>query len=253
MRLTHLLLGVLPLIAILGCGPKAPEAQAVASVPKLQELKIEDIEPGEGPAAEKGDKLYVLYTGTLANGTEFDSNAKGDKPPFALTLGAGQVIQGWDQGLEGVKKGTKRKISIPAKLGYGDQQAGTIPPNSDLYFDVQILEVLKPEDFGAIDVDNVVAGDGPAVRKGDTVVIKYKSMHLNGQVIDNSDDHGGSVTFKVGADEASDVIDLSVEGMKKGGKRKVTVMPGGARPAAMGADITPDTILVYEIELIEIK
>ena len=107
------------------------------------ELKIEDIVVGEGKEAVSGKLMVVHYTGTLLNGTKFDSSL--DKgTPFQFTLGAGQVIQGWDQGIAGMKVGGKRKLAIPSNLAYGEAGIpGTIPPNATLLFDVELLDVLE--------------------------------------------------------------------------------------------------------------
>lgn len=108
------------------------------SSPSAQ-LKIEDENVGTGTTAQTGDTVTVNYTGTLTNGKEFDST-KGKKP-FSFTLGAGQVIKGWDQGIVGMKVGGKRKLTIPPDLGYGSQAVGSIPSNSTLIFDVELLDV----------------------------------------------------------------------------------------------------------------
>ena len=102
-------------------------------------LQVQDISQGSGPVAKAGDQLAVTYTGTLTNGTVFDSNV--GKDPFTLTLGAGQVISGWDQGLVGMKAGGERKLTIPPSLGYGAQANGSIPANSTLIFDVKLVSI----------------------------------------------------------------------------------------------------------------
>ncbi len=85
----------------------------------------------------------MQYTGTLTNGTEFDSSRKAGKP-FEFTLGRGEVIKGWDQGVAGMKVGGKRKLTIPASLGYGARGAGgVIPPYATLLFDVELVEIEK--------------------------------------------------------------------------------------------------------------
>jgi peptidylprolyl isomerase len=105
------------------------------------QVKIEDIQVGTGAAAVPGATLTVNYTGTLADGTVFDSSYSRNEP-FTLQLGAGQVIPGWEQGLEGMKVGGKRKLTIPPSLGYGAQGAGNvIPPNATLIFEVELLDV----------------------------------------------------------------------------------------------------------------
>ena len=105
------------------------------------ELKIEDIKIGEGNEAQNGKTLSVHYTGTLENGTKFDSSLDRGAP-FSFVLGAGQVIKGWDQGFLGMRIGGKRKLTIPPYLGYGAAGAGgKIPPNATLIFEVELLGV----------------------------------------------------------------------------------------------------------------
>lgn len=104
------------------------------------ELKTEDTVVGTGEEAVEGKQVTVHYTGTLTNGSKFDSS-KDRGTPFTFTLGAGEVIQGWDQGVKGMKVGGTRKLTIPAELGYGARAIGTIPANSTLLFDVELLKV----------------------------------------------------------------------------------------------------------------
>lgn len=103
------------------------------------ELVIEDIRVGTGAEATAGQKVSVHYVGTLTDGKKFDSSRDRGKP-FEFGLGAGQVIQGWDQGVAGMKIGGLRKLTIPAHLGYGARGAGgVIPPNATLVFEVELL------------------------------------------------------------------------------------------------------------------
>jgi len=103
-------------------------------------LKIQDIKVGEGKEAKAGDTVTVNYLGTLENGTKFDSSYDRNQP-FTTQIGVGTVIKGWDEGIPGMKIGGKRKLIIPAELGYGAQSAGTIPPNSVLVFEVELLGI----------------------------------------------------------------------------------------------------------------
>lgn len=124
-------------IFIISCGSNEGNMQ------KLENgLLIEDIVVGDGNEAKDHNKVVVNYTGTLENGSVFDSSLKPGRDPFTFTLGVGSVIKGWDQGVKGMKVGGKRKLVIPPELGYGNKGAGNvIPPNTTLYFEVELLEV----------------------------------------------------------------------------------------------------------------
>jgi FK506-binding nuclear protein len=102
-------------------------------------LIIEDFKVGDGPVAKKGKRLGMRYIGKLMNGKQFDANTSG--APFNFRLGAGEVIKGWDQGLEGMKVGGERKLTIPAKLAYGSQKIQGIPAGSTLNFEVKLVSV----------------------------------------------------------------------------------------------------------------
>jgi FKBP-type peptidyl-prolyl cis-trans isomerase len=105
------------------------------------QLKQEDLVVGTGAEAKKGQTVSVHYTGWLTDGKKFDSS-KDHGRPFSFALGRGQVIQGWDDGVAGMKVGGKRKLTVPPELGYGAQGfPGAIPPNSTLVFEVELLGV----------------------------------------------------------------------------------------------------------------
>jgi len=104
-------------------------------------LQYVDEKVGDGKTPEKGKRVTVHYTGTLTDGKKFDSSRDRGQP-FKFVIGVGQVIAGWDEGVMSMKVGCKRKLMIPAKLGYGARGAGgVIPPNADLVFDVELLGV----------------------------------------------------------------------------------------------------------------
>ncbi|MBF0266272.1 MAG: FKBP-type peptidyl-prolyl cis-trans isomerase [Gammaproteobacteria bacterium] len=104
-------------------------------------LNIDILVEGSGTVAEKGLTVDVHYTGWLEDGTKFDSSVDRNQP-FSFVLGAGHVIRGWDEGVNGMQIGEKRKLTIPSDLGYGAQGAGgVIPPNATLIFDVELLAV----------------------------------------------------------------------------------------------------------------
>jgi FKBP-type peptidyl-prolyl cis-trans isomerase len=122
-----------------------PDAELIFEVEllKIIPLKIEDKAEGAGEPAKAGDMVEVHYTGTLSDGTVFDTSRKRDEP-IRFMLGVGKVIPGWDKGLLGMKPGGKRKLTIPAELAYGARgRPPVIPPNAELTFEVELMRVLR--------------------------------------------------------------------------------------------------------------
>lgn len=115
--------------------------EASGGIGQVTQLVVQDEVVGTGAEAKVGNKLAVHYTGKLQDGTVFDTSI--GKTPITFTLGAGDVIQGWEQGLQGMKVGGKRLLIIPAALGYGAQSNGPIPPNSPLIFEVELVGVTE--------------------------------------------------------------------------------------------------------------
>ncbi len=104
-------------------------------------LEIEELKVGIGQEAVAGRSVSVHYTGWLTDGTKFDSSVDRGSP-FQFPLGAGRVIRGWDEGVQGMRVGGKRKLTIPSEMGYGERGAGgIIPPNATLVFEVELLGV----------------------------------------------------------------------------------------------------------------
>lgn len=135
--------------AVFLCGLIFITSTAEAKIVKTDSgLQYEDTMVGNGAEAVKGAVVFVHYTGYLdagqnKKGKKFDSSLDRGKP-FTFNLGTGQVIKGWDEGVAGMKVGGKRTLMIPAKLGYGERGAGAvIPPNANLIFDVELLDVKK--------------------------------------------------------------------------------------------------------------
>lgn len=133
----YLLLLVLVFPAALAADPWSPTKAKPIRTPSG--LRYYELKKGSGTVAKTGDSVKVHYTGWLPNGTKFDSSVGRD--PIEFRLGAGHVIKGWDQGITGMRVGGKRQLHIPAALAYGAAgQGGVIPPNSELIFDVALLE-----------------------------------------------------------------------------------------------------------------
>ncbi len=137
-----------PLFILLALGPgchrKAGSAASGESKKSAQSggLQVEEVKPGEGAIATRGKTVSVHYTGRLTDGTKFDSSLDRGQP-IDFPLGAGVVIKGWDMGIEGMKVGGKRKLTIPPDLAYGARgtPGGPIPPNATLVFDVELVGV----------------------------------------------------------------------------------------------------------------
>ena len=106
----------------------------------FEELQIETLEEGSGKEIEVGDEISANYIGTLKDGTQFD-NSYDRGEPFTFVLGIGQVIDGWDQGLVGMKVGEKRRLEIPSYLGYGEYGSGIIPGGAGLIFEVELVSI----------------------------------------------------------------------------------------------------------------
>lgn len=247
---------------------KKPDAAQTAAQPQgkidanadlvggVKTLKIQDLRPGTGAVAKDGDNLSMNYKGMLLNGKIFDQSY--GRGPFDFKLGAGQVIQGWDQGIKGMKVGGKRKLTIPAALGYGDKGAGAdIPPGATLVFEVELLKAEKPVDLAGgvtkLKIEDIRPGTGAVAVNGSKLTMDYKGMLLNGKVFDQS--YGRSpFEFTLGGGQVIKGWDLGIKGMKVGGKRKLTIPASlGYGDTGAGADIPPGATLVFEVELRDVK
>jgi FKBP-type peptidyl-prolyl cis-trans isomerase FkpA len=152
--LSALSLVALSLVTVAGCS-KSPEepahtfkpAEGTPLPPGPTTLEKEDLTVGTGPAAKVGDTVHVQYTGTLTNGKKFDSSYDHGGEPFKVTVGAGEVIKGWDQGLEGMRVGGKRRLRIPSDLGYGASGSPPdIPGNAGLIFEIELVSIGGAEE-----------------------------------------------------------------------------------------------------------
>lgn len=116
-------------------------ASSPTPAPASGRLESTDLVVGTGAEAKENSTITVKYKGTLTDGTEFDSTDKHGGEPATFTLAKGQLIDGWVQGIPGMKVGGKRKLVIPPSLGYGNQPMGSIPANSTLVFEIELLDV----------------------------------------------------------------------------------------------------------------
>ncbi len=222
-------------------------------------------EAGTGDIPEKGDILVVHYTGTLEDGSKFDSSRDRDKP-FEFPLGMGRVIRGWDEGFSSMRVGDKRRLIIPPELGYGSRDMGRIPPNSTLIFDVELLEIKKPfvdHDFelpgeeirtesGLLMIEHV-KGEGDPPKAGQTVLVHYTGMLKDGTKFDSSHDRGQPIKFTVGVGQVIPGWDEAIMTMPRGSKRTLIIPPElGYGDRAMGP-IPANSTLIFEVELVDFQ
>jgi len=218
-------------------------------------VKTTDVKVGSGHKATPGDLVTVLYEGSLADGTVFDSNFAKDSNTLSFVLGRGDVIKGWDDGVAGMAKGGERKLVIPPSLGYGDKQHGNIPANSTLYFTVRCLDIVKVGEENVFDKVEVKAGKGAVARKGMTVTVDYVGKLLNGKVFDSTYETKKPVSFTLGAGEALNAIDMGVTGMRVGGERILRLPPALAFGSAGNPlrGVPANAVVLYDIVLRKVK
>lgn len=219
-----------------------------------QELLIEDLVEGQGEPVVATDRVTVHYTGWLTDGKKFDSSLDRNQP-FEFQVGARMVIRGWDEGLKGMKVGGKRKLTIPAHMGYGERGAGgVIPPNATLVFEVELLGIKKVPAPGELEIVDVEVGTGAEAQNGKTVCVHYSGALEDGTVFDSSYGRGEPIEFPLGAGMVIQGWEKGLLGMKVGGKRTLTIpynMGYGAHgyPGA----IPPYATLKFDVELVDVK
>ena len=242
-------------LAVIGCNKAAGDTSSApgnsAGAAGATALKIEDLEPGSGPAAANGDTVFVLYRGTLMNGTEFDGNMDAkfkpseSKEPYPVVIGVGSVIKGWDEGLVGTKEGTVRRLWVPSAKAYGAAGSGEkIGPNADLNFDIKVLKVVRKGEVPEISAKTTAPGAGPAITENSKVVVKYTGTYLNGKVFDKRETIPLTPVKSLvnGFGEA-------LMGLKKGGKRTITFPPG----TIQFIGIRGNQYLQIEVEVLDVK
>ncbi|MER7624428.1 FKBP-type peptidyl-prolyl cis-trans isomerase [Streptomyces sp. NPDC126503] len=264
-------------------GEKPTLAKGEGDPPK--ELKVNVVSEGKGAVTKKGDALQVNYLGQAWDSTTPFDNSFDRGRPFDLTLGAGQVIKGWDQGLEGQKVGSRVEIGIPPELGYGAQGQGDIKPNATLVFVVDILKattipkaasgtevaqenkdlpkvgtntdgkapsltVPKTDEPAKLVSNYVIEGKGEAVKSTDTLTVQYKGvLWKDGKEFDSSYARGGvPATFQLAG-----VIpgwSKGLEGKKVGSRVLLVVPPADGYGDQAQGPIPAKSTLVFTVDIL---
>jgi len=243
-----------------------PATQPTASVPEVQvpdsiptELVRTVITPGEGEPAVEGQLVVVDYVGVRTeNGEQFDTSY--GRAPFPVTLGAGRVIPGWEQGLVGAQAGERVQLDIPADLAYGDQPQGEIIQAGDaLTFLIDVRSVVPGEPPAAGDVqpsstpvsevttDDVRPGTGAAIAIGDTGLFHVVALRADDATqLQSTWEAGQPEQLPLNAEELPPGLAEALDGMQVGGRRVVTV------PYDVETGLTPETDLVLVMDLLAI-
>ncbi len=234
-------------------------------------LKVKITEKGTGKKVMNGDKVTVHYTGMLLNGKKFDSS-KDRNQPFSFPVGRGQVIPGWDEGLQLLNIGDKAVLTIPPNLGYGAGGAGeAIPPNSTLVFEIEVLDAIempKPKPAVPFVVDGldtvkmqsglrfikVESGTGVKAQQGKYVSVHYTGYLMDGKKFDSSVERGEPLQFQLGRGMVIKGWEEGIELMHVGDKMRFIIPSelGYGERGAAGA-IPPNATLIFDCELVGIE
>lgn len=226
------------------------------------ELVVDDLVEGTGKEAATGDYLVMHYVGVRhSDGGQFDASwDRGET--FSFTLGAGRVIQGWDQGIVGMKVGGRRLLSIPADLAYGDTARGEdIPANSALVFVVDLVAAATPptvENAPApvteLEVTVLEDGSGDVVAEGDTISMHYRAvLQTTGEVFASSWESGQPAIFQVAAAESQAIPawDEAIPGLRVGDVVRLVIPPELGITDETG-QIPADATIITELTILEI-
>jgi peptidylprolyl isomerase len=254
-------------VAVLTAAAQGKKVKKPKTVKTASGLEYTITVKGNGKKAAPGDKVVVHYTGKLTNDTVFDSSLKRGEP-FTFKLGAGQVIKGWDEAFQILQVGDKATIKFGPDLGYGAREMGSIPANSTLIFDVELLDVIegvKPWDGKGKDTITTASGlkyikfnenkEGKLAAAGTKVSVHYSGYLTDGKMFDSSVDRGKPLTgLKVGAGMVIKGWDEGIALLRKGEKAKFII----PYTLAYGEQGRPPMIpakadLIFDVEIVEVE
>jgi peptidylprolyl isomerase len=242
--------------------PLDPEGIVVGEMPEIEYIETE---AGSGEIARPGDRVAVHYTGTLADGTVFDSSYERGQP-IEFVLGQGMVIPGWEQGIALMREGGKATLIIPPQLAYGPQGSPpTIPPDATLTFEVELVEVFAapaPVEVGDADYTETEtglkyydmetgAGQTPVV--GDRVLMEFAAWLDDGTFLGSSDQSGGPLVATLGIGQLFPGWEEGVLSMQEGGTRQLVIPPAlGYGEQGAGNIVPPNATLIWQVTLLNV-
>jgi len=210
-------------------------------------LQITDVKVGSGPGAADLDLLTMDYTGKLKDGTVFDSSKNSGRTPFQFTLGQGEVIKGWDQGIKGMKVGGVRTLVIPSDLAYGAQgHPPVIPGGATLTFEVELKGIHK------CDCTILKKGAGLGVKIPDSFEAILYGKIAGGADLIGTKDKPVTAPISLGRPGMPVGLKQAFYGMKVGEKRRVSIPPEFGLGSKGNAKVPPNSTLIVEIELVKL-
>lgn len=230
-------------------------------------LEITDTEVGSGEEAEPMDFLTIHFEGSLEDGEVFESTYERDEP-IVVQVGADQLpMQGWDDGMIGMREGGKRSLVIPPELAFGEEGIeGFIPGGEDIHMDIELVSIKKPPepwDFDEAGLQSNENGleyfvheesDGEQPEQGDTISVHYSGYLEDGTMFDSSTLRDQPFEFQVGEGQVIPGWDEGLLDMSVGEKRTLVIPPElGYGEQGAGGVIPPNATLIFDVELLAIN
>ncbi len=264
------------MFAVFGCSKKNDVVKMNSG------LMYKDDSTGTGKVAKMGDLVSLEFSGWLVqDSSDLFSDWSKDKKyasasigsshmynrPVKYVLGNGNFIKGLDEGIEGMKEGGTRTIIIPPNLAYGKRGYGPIPPNTSIKLVISLLNIKKVPKVTEWDVDSskfittnsglkyavLKEGTGPTVKNGDTVIVNYSGFLTDGKKFDSSVERNQPFTFVAGQGQVIKGWDEAVTYLRKGSKAKLIIPPDLGYGEKQVGVIPPNTTLVFDVEILDIK